>query len=190
MLNSHMTPSVAMAAKTSLTQNRPISKTHGGSEGGCTHCGNPKHVVENCFKLNGYPDWWESFNDRKSRDRRNRKVGDKKDGKVAVMMSPTNSSFIAVAPTSVTTTSSGSILDPHLNSYPSGNIGFAFVNIDSAKDTGWIIDSGATDHMTYDQSLLRTTSTPYRSHVSNANGVSCPVTSVATKKKKLTCISF
>ncbi|KAL6286789.1 hypothetical protein ACE6H2_011179 [Prunus campanulata] len=27
---------------------------------GCTHCGNPKHTQETCFKSHGYPDWWHT----------------------------------------------------------------------------------------------------------------------------------
>ncbi|KAH0672884.1 hypothetical protein KY290_025167 [Solanum tuberosum] len=44
--------------------------------------------------------------------------------------------------------------------------------MDSDKDTGWVIYYGATDYMTFDQSLLQAHYKPHRSHVSNANGVS------------------
>ena len=27
------------------------------ADGGCTHCENPKHTREICFKLHGYPEW-------------------------------------------------------------------------------------------------------------------------------------
>ncbi|KAH1117568.1 hypothetical protein GYH30_046714 [Glycine max] len=70
MLHSQMTPSVAMATKTALTQNRSSfpSKNQGGSESGFSHSRNPKHAaVDNCFKLSGYPDWWDNLNERKSR---------------------------------------------------------------------------------------------------------------------------
>lgn len=36
----------------------------------------------------------------------------------------------------------------------SGNIGLSLLAIDSQKDHGWFLDSGATDHMTFDAFLL------------------------------------
>jgi len=34
----------------------------------CTHCGMKKHTKETCFKIVGYPEWWEDFkqNNRKA----------------------------------------------------------------------------------------------------------------------------
>ncbi|KAH0737627.1 hypothetical protein KY290_036332 [Solanum tuberosum] len=52
--------------------------------------------------------------------------------------------------------------------------------MDYDKGTGWVIDSRATNQMTFDQSLLQAPNKPHRSHVSNANGVSSPVTSAGT----------
>lgn len=73
MLNNHVDSSVAMVVKTFLTQNRFVpSKAHGISEDGYTLCGNSKHVVENCFKKNKYPDWWDSFSERKNCEGRDR----------------------------------------------------------------------------------------------------------------------
>jgi hypothetical protein len=34
----------------------------------CSHCGNLKRTRENCFKLHGYPDWWNELQARKCRD--------------------------------------------------------------------------------------------------------------------------
>lgn len=34
----------------------------------CTHCGNLKHTRDTCFKLHGYPDWWNELQARKCRD--------------------------------------------------------------------------------------------------------------------------
>ena len=46
-------------------------------------------------------------------------------------------------------------------------------------DTGWIIDSGATDHMTYDRTLFNST-TPPRDSIVTANGGVAPVTGAGT----------
>jgi len=53
-----------------------ISKIHHGKQKSrasteglkCTHCGNQKHTRENCFKLHGYPDWWNDLQAKKCHD--------------------------------------------------------------------------------------------------------------------------
>ncbi|CAL2259326.1 unnamed protein product [Prunus armeniaca] len=62
---------------------------------------------------------------------------------------------------------------------PPGNFGKAFHAHDT-RDTGWIIDSGATDHMTYNSALFSTTLPPYRDHVLTANNVAAPATGVGS----------
>jgi hypothetical protein len=42
-------------------------------------------------------------------------------------------------------------------------------------DTGWIIDSGATDHMTYNKSLFQYMTPLSKEKVMTANGESAPV---------------
>ena len=47
----------------------------------CTHSGYPKHTRETCFKLHGYPDWWNDFQARKKCDAA---TSDDSIGKVAI----------------------------------------------------------------------------------------------------------
>ncbi|RVW42748.1 Retrovirus-related Pol polyprotein from transposon RE2 [Vitis vinifera] len=47
-------------------------------------------------------------------------------------------------------------------------------------DEDWILDSGATDHMTFDSKDFSNTTQPRRSCVANANGVTYPVTGAGT----------
>lgn len=35
------------------------AENRGGGSGVCSHCGRPRHTAENCFRLIGYPEWWE-----------------------------------------------------------------------------------------------------------------------------------
>lgn len=62
----------------------------------------------------------------------------------------------------------------------SGNIGLASLTTDSPKDHGWILDSEAIDHMTFDASLLHYHRSHTCSTVANANGVSSLVTSAGS----------
>ncbi|KAI5328450.1 hypothetical protein L3X38_027847 [Prunus dulcis] len=57
---------------------------------------------------------------------------------------------------------------------PPGNFGKAFHAHDT-RDTGWIIDSGATDHIMYNSALFSTTLPPHRDHVLTANNDAAPV---------------
>ncbi|CAJ2630258.1 unnamed protein product [Trifolium pratense] len=55
----------------------------------CSHCGSTKHIREDCFKLNGYPDWWADFQARKRRD-----TTDSNAGKAAVATTEPHLSLI------------------------------------------------------------------------------------------------
>jgi hypothetical protein len=45
----------------------------------------------------------------------------------------------------------------------------------TVHDTGWIIDSGATNHVTYNKSLFQYMTPPSKEKVMTANGESTPV---------------
>jgi hypothetical protein len=51
----------------SLSNGKPDNpKTRASSNGmKCFHCGNQKHTWETCFKLHGYPEWWNDLQARK-----------------------------------------------------------------------------------------------------------------------------
>ena len=65
--------------------------------------------------------------------------------------------FIATADVAVTVVSSTPTLPPP------GNFGWAFHAHDT-RDTCWIIDSGATDQMTYNSTLFSTTLPTHHDH--------------------------
>ncbi|CAL9028934.1 unnamed protein product, partial [Prunus brigantina] len=97
---------------------------------------------------------------------------------------------VAVAPTSMADITTGhdhlTATPPTLTAVsgtptppPPDNFGKAFHAHDT-RDTGWIIDSGATDHMTYNSALFSTTLPPHRDHVLTANNAAAPVTGVGS----------
>ena len=61
-----------------------------------------------------------------------------------------------------------------------GNCGYAFNMNSDYTQSGWIIDSGATCHMTYDPSDLACDIVPLRRNITNANGVTSLVTVAGT----------
>ena len=123
----------------------------------CSHCGGNKHTSETCFKLHGYPDWWTDFQARKRRD-----------------TTGSNPSKAAVA-----------TAEPHLSLIPKssshtteGNVLICSNHDDDSN--AWILDSGATDHMTFDAADFSKRSTPRRSSIANANGGLSAVTGAGT----------
>lgn len=152
------------------SSNKPAPRIH-HNELTSSQCGKPKHTRETCFKLNGYPDWWDEFKARKQRD------------------------------TTISGTSGLAVLDhaePHLSlishtefstsstivsSAPSHGLGkfgyFLFSSIHGVSN-GWILDSGSTDHMTNDPTDLISTTHPWWENIANAKGVTYPVTGTGT----------
>ncbi|WJZ88913.1 hypothetical protein VitviT2T_008174 [Vitis vinifera] len=127
----------------------------------CTHCGNTKHTRDTCFKLHGYPDWW---NDLQAWKKREIIANDNHTGRAAV----------------VTCDASLSLIPQAESSHDSGTSSKVFHISTHKDDEDWILDSGATDHMTFDSKDFSNTTQPRRSCVANANGVTYPVTGAGT----------
>ncbi|CAL2271706.1 unnamed protein product [Prunus armeniaca] len=62
----------------------------------------------------------------------------------------------------------------------SNGTGYGFHTSDKIDSRSWIIDSGATDHMTFDPDDFLNTTQPRRTCIANANGVTYPVTGAGT----------
>ncbi|RDX86413.1 hypothetical protein CR513_32251, partial [Mucuna pruriens] len=91
----------------------------------------------------------DNFNEQKSRDWCNRKDGDKRDGKAAVMVShPSMSPSVTLTSTLATIMTTGSNSDLQQNTQSSSNARLALMSADTVRDVGWIIDLGNTDYMT------------------------------------------
>ena len=123
----------------------------------CSHCGGNKHTSETCFKLHGYPDWWTDFQARKCRD-----TTESNPGKAAVATAEPHLSLILKSSSHTT----------------EGNVLICSNHDDDSN--AWILDSGATDHMTFDAADFSKRSTPRRSSIANANGGLSAVTGAGT----------
>ncbi|KAI5390562.1 hypothetical protein KIW84_075750 [Lathyrus oleraceus] len=123
----------------------------------CSHCRGNKHTSETCFKLHGYPDWWTDFQARKRRDTTDRNP--RKDAVASV------EPHLSLIPKSSSHTTEGNVL--------------IFSNHDDDSNA-WILDSGATNHMTFDAADFSERSTPRRSSIANVNGGLSAVTGVGT----------
>jgi GAG-pre-integrase domain/Integrase core domain len=173
--------SMVMFAKgPALTMNKPNfnSKFKTGSVEGCTHCGFTNHTRDRCFKIIGYPEGWKDRK-KKRQQRGEAHMVTSHPKEVALNGSdasrPTSSTAADPSTAQAATIISmnkHSILPPVENK--EGNT--CFVSDYSTNNLDWIIDSGATDHMTYSAKDLVKTSKPRRMEIVNANGESHPVT--------------
>ncbi|CAL8992980.1 unnamed protein product [Prunus brigantina] len=137
-------PSTGGASQTQTTSSRPETK--------CTHCGGSKHTRARCYELIGYPDWW----DHSKAPRRNKSTS-LHTSSVTDPVSPAAPPAPAPASASVAT---------------SGTQGYVLHS--SSKKHTWVIDTGATDHMTFDPGQIISHTPPSQSVVSNANGTPSP----------------
>jgi hypothetical protein len=148
----------------------PVSRPYSSSDGlKCSHCGNLKHTQDTCFKLHGYPDWWNELRARKRRDTPG-STGGNDQAAVATADAP-HLSLSSLAETSKEAT-------PPTDS---GNLGTALCSSSQGENrSSWVVDSGASDHMTFDGKDIAQFSQPQRTCVANANGVLSPVAGVGT----------
>ncbi|KAG6788370.1 hypothetical protein POTOM_004435 [Populus tomentosa] len=167
-----------------LNFSKAKGQTEGGSNG-CSYCGNMKHTRETCFKLHSYPEWWTELKARKSKE----SAGGT--GRAAMV----NAEYAGV--TGRTAMDKGEqpvtkepelSLAPLVNSNelmtaPPGNQGnnsSALLVSKGGDNNDWIVDSGATDHMTFCPEDIVKLTEPRRTSIFNANGVMYPVTGAGT----------
>ena len=135
-------------------QKRPIhpKTANGGDKSSykCTHCDQIGHTKSRCYELMGYPEWWDHSHD-------SRKKNSKKASTTGIVETKTEddsgekSSALAAA---------------------EGN-GGKVLNISThVSNSAWIIDFGATDHMTFDSRQVLPLKSSSQNYVFTANGTS------------------
>lgn len=146
------------------TQRRPIVKSSGTptrvdkSKLKCTHCGMIKHTKEQCFRLVGYPEWWDDGH----------KKGKKDEGEASAPVG----NLKATGSNAHNRTGAVMTVAADFVEQDTGNIGKVNMAINNGS---WIFDCGATDTMTYDPSDICVDSKPRRTHIQTANGEVMPV---------------
>ena len=136
-------------------QKRPIhpKTANGGDKSSykCTHCDQTGHTKSRCYELVGYPEWWDHSHD-------SRKKNSKKASNAAIVKKKIEDDSSEKSSALATTAGNG------------GKV----LNISTpVSNSAWIIDYGATDHMTFDSrqvSALKSSS-----QVSTASGTSIPI---------------
>ncbi|KAH9696165.1 retrovirus-related pol polyprotein from transposon RE1 [Citrus sinensis] len=114
----------------------------------CTHCGEKGHSQQRCYEIIGYPDWWDF----------SKKPRKKISGKA-----------------NVTAAKDEEQPSPSANVAHPGIIGKTSVCSVTSKNRMWIIDTGASEHMTRDSSQLKSVLPSFQSVISTANGSTSPI---------------
>ena len=112
--------------------------------GKCTHYGNTKHTRDTCLKLHWYPHWWHELQSRKKKDNTTTEEGM---ARAAMVIAEPQLSLIPMVDSSTTVNDRG-------------NCGQVLCSSNTQNNGVWIIDSGATDHMTFDPSDFSHTTQP------------------------------
>ena len=156
----------AVMASKGLKRGKPKSKPQ--SDGTkCTHCGNVKHTRETCFKLHGYPEWWNDFQAWKKCEG----ISTNEDTRRAAVASAKHQLSLTAQPEST---------NPFTTLSDQGNCGQALDACHGYNEYMWIIDSGATDRMNFDPHHFSHITQPRRTCIANANGVQYPITGAGT----------
>jgi GAG-pre-integrase domain len=128
-------------------KNKPVTNKKNTT---CTNCGKKNHSRESCFKIVGYPEWYPEFKKKKQAEAAS--TGEK--GKATLVVTG----------------------KAEKGSEGEGNVYLSHSNFGTKKNNSWIIDSGATDHMTFCKNDMNEYSEPEKIEILNANGISYPVT--------------
>ena len=138
-----------------------IDKAGQNKTGHCTFCGRDGHVRDGCFKLVGYPDWWPGKG-KKEVIKPKAALAEASTNKIPGLNDEQYEMFLKMF---------GKIGDQKTNNAPRANMAGKF------NDKGdWILDSGATEYMTYDRESLEKLFTGNKeTPVTIPNGETVPV---------------
>ena len=129
--------------------------TNGGDKSSykCTHCDQTGHTKSRCYELVGYPEWWDHSCD-------SRKQNSKKASTAAIVETKTEDDSGEKSSALAATAGNG------------GKV----LNISThVSNSAWIIDSDATDHMTFDSRQVSPLKSSSQNFVSTANGTSISI---------------
>ncbi|KAK3013785.1 hypothetical protein RJ639_010144 [Escallonia herrerae] len=151
---SERTEASAMVTRYRPSQNQPKpTNAADKSTYKCTHCNQNGHTKNRCYELMGYPEWWDHNHDRQKRN-----------------FKRTSSTAVVETKTEDDVTGQHSAL-----AAAAGNGGKALNMSTLVTNSAWIIDSDATDHMTFDSRQVSTLKQSSQKFVTTANGTLAPI---------------
>ncbi|PWA82672.1 GAG-pre-integrase domain, Gag-polypeptide of LTR copia-type [Artemisia annua] len=147
-------------------QSRPkqkdVKRSSSKPVGNCTNCGKDGHNRDGCFELIGYPDWWPGKG-KQDKAKPSAACVDAEKSPIAGLSDSQYQQFLKFFGNK-----------EGANAEESGPKANLAGNID--KEGKWIVDSGATEHITHNDSLLKNKrKRGYEQPVTIPNGEAVPV---------------
>ncbi|KAB2628036.1 hypothetical protein D8674_032831 [Pyrus ussuriensis x Pyrus communis] len=137
----------------------------------CIFCGQTRHTEDTCFTKHGVPDWFPEL--KKKLRAKERGAAGSSGGRASLAAATPAVQEAVPSPgdsgQNLLTRTQGA------SSSDTGTIGHVLLASEKQHHTGWILDSGATDHMTYDKNMFQYMTTSHRKNISTANGTLAPV---------------
>lgn len=150
-VSSDATALVAARFKQSRLPTQNSGSTRNRPPMKCTKCGLDNHTIKGCYEIIGYPEGWVH-------------KGRKRDSSRASFASTESSQETGSEPPSGT-----------FGSKALATSGTSSCTSSLTCNRSWIIDTGATDHMTSSFTGLHSTKPSSQTHVTSANGTTSPV---------------
>lgn len=169
---------------------RSVTQTRNTSREGqwCTHCKKPRHIRETCFKLHGKEAVLKKiggFKNMRSQSYLSSKDPEEKGGKeepkkpTEADLKLLNAEELSKLKAFLRTFQDGASCSTDQQGISLTNCSFSASKID--RDNMWILDSGATDHMTPNPKFFETYEPlTTAKQITIANGVSVPITGIGT----------
>ncbi|XP_070668117.1 uncharacterized protein [Malus domestica] len=143
----------------------------------CTFCGQTHHTKDMCFAKHGVPDWFPKLK-KKLRANERGSVGNN-----GGCVSLDTTQLKAKEAETISNDPSQTLLTRSTYGDPSstvGIVGHVLLASDPEHHIGWILDFGATDHMTYDKNVFQYMTTSHREYITTADGTHASVVGAGT----------
>jgi len=161
---TYRSTSIGPIIRTSGPQNNSYEIRKAKSEYVCTHYGETGHTKLKCYELIGYLEWWDPAKaPRKHNQRSNTHA-------LAAVAEHTTACTPQDKSAFVTTSGTVAELSPKDDSTLITTSGKVLHTSSTRNSNEWIIDSGTTDHMTFDNLCLQSLKPSEQHIISTANG--------------------
>lgn len=156
----------AMVARNHISQRQIQGDRSEGdrvSRSKCAHCGRPGHSKHKCYEFIGYLEGWD-------------KIRDSRHGKPRASIAGTKDAYVLSKEEEPNLVAESATNDCSVALITiASHEGKALSTCTPVSNSAWVIDLGATSHMTNDSKLLKTIYTSSQTDITTADGGTAPI---------------